>query len=583
MHFGGSTKGNIGSMTGGGKAIPRFSPARWGEAEVSRFAELTATSGQVKPTAKGNAGMVVGTTRASAIRAGVEALRQGGSALDAVCTTALAQIALSAGSTTSYAGIFFMVYHETKTARTFALDAGYNAPLAETDPLSIPSRPTPSGRTALVPGFMAGFEAAHQRFGRLPFGAQFEPAIHIAEEGFDVDPYLAWDIGFRSAVLSRSPETRSIFTREDGEFYQVGDRFRQLELAKTLRAVALEGAGHMYTGDWAQAFVNAVQEEGGKITLKDLEEYIPIWSEPLRTDYRGYEVCTTDGGVDVLEGLNLLELADPHSRYGHYTKSPEALFLLIQISRISQYISNYPEDQIGSLFPSLPFSARSRATKEHARLIWEELRSPGRLRELVGPPSALGGHSDGVLAVDADGNVAAIGHTINTGTWGTTGIFVGGISIPDSATHQQERIRKAGPGGRIRNEINPLIVLRDGKPVLASAAIGGGLHEATLQRLHNVIDFDMGLQEAMEQPIFHGPRWTDSSFEQFDAYTLIPPTGFSEQLIQGVQELGQPVILLDHKDRFESCGWWVGLSIHPETGERQGRANQTHNGWALAE
>ena len=80
-------------MTDNVKAIPKFSPARWGKAELGRFAELTATSGQVKPTATGDKGMVVGTTRASAILAGVEALRQGGSAMDAVCTTALAQIA----------------------------------------------------------------------------------------------------------------------------------------------------------------------------------------------------------------------------------------------------------------------------------------------------------------------------------------------------------------------------------------------------------------------------------------------------------------------------------------------------------
>ena len=313
-------------MTDDNKAISRFSPARWGEVELRRFAELTATSGQVKPTATGDKGMVVGTTRATAVRAGVEALRQGGNAMDAACTTALAQIALAAGSTTSYAGILFMVYHDKKTEMTLALDAGYNAPLEETDPLSIPSRPIPSGRTALVPGFMAGLQAAHQRFGRLPFAALFEPAIHFAEEGFEVDRQLAWDIHMRRSVLSRLPEARATFTREDGEFYRVGDRFRQLELSKTLRAVAQDGAGHMYTGDWARDFVNAVQEQGGKITLKDLEDYAPIWSEPLRTDYRGYEVCATKGGVDILEGLNLLELADPNSRYGHYTKSPDALY-----------------------------------------------------------------------------------------------------------------------------------------------------------------------------------------------------------------------------------------------------------------
>ena len=564
------------------RAKSRLSPARWGEAELRRFAELTATSGQFKPTAVGGKGVVVGTTRASAIRAGVEALRQGGNAMDAVCTTALAQIALAAGSTTSYAGILFMVYHHKKTSRTFALDAGYNAPLAETDPLSIPSQPVPSGRTALVPGFMAGLEAAHQRFGQLPFGTLFEPAIYFAQEGFEVDRHLARDIDLRRSVLNRLPETRDIFTTGGGGFYRLGDRFRQTELSKTLRAVAQEGAGHMYTGDWARNFVDAVQEQGGRITLRDLEDYAPAWSEPLRTDYRGYEVCATSGGVDILEGLNLLELADPNSLYGHYTKSPAALFRLIQICRVSQYISNYPEDQIARLFPSLSFGARSRATKENARIIWEELLHPEGLRELSGPLPAPGGHSDGVLAVDAEGNVSAVGHTINTNTWGTTGIFVDGVSIPDSAAYQQERIRKAGPGGRIRNEMNPLIALRNGEPVLASTAVGGGLHEATLLSLHNVLDFDMGLQEAMEQPIFHGPRWSDSSFQQFHASALVPPKGFSEELVQGVRELGQPVVVLDEENRFESCGWWDSLSIDPETGERQGRANQTHNGWALA-
>ena len=560
----------------------RFSPARWGEAELNRFTELTRTFGRPKPMARGNEGMIVGMTGALAVRAGMGALRRGGSAVDAACTTALGQIALSLGSTTSYAGILHLIYHEKTTARTYALDATYSAPLEESDPLSIPSRPTPSGRTTLVPGFMAGAEAAHRRFGKLPFAALFEPAIYIAEEGFEIYPERAWQLETRKDVLSRLQETRAIFTRQDGELYQAGDWFRQPELAKTLGAIAEKGAGHMYTGDWAQAFVNAVQKEGGKITLKDLRDYAPIWSESSRTNYRGYEICSTSG-ADILEALNLLELADLRDRYGHYTESPDALYWLIQISRIGELVSTSPEDRLKSHFPSLFFSRRSRATKEHAQVIWEKLRTPGWLQEFQGSPSSSGGHSDGVLAVDAEGNVAAISHTINTNTWGTTGIFVGGVSIPDSASIQQESVREAGPGGRIMNEMNPLIVLRDGEPLLASAAIGGGLHEATLQRLHNMIDFGMDLQESMEQPIFHGPVWTDDSFSQMDASAVVPPTGFSEELVERVRELGQPVVVLDHETRFESRGWWDGISIDPESGERQGRANRTHNGYALAE
>ena len=559
-----------------------FSPARWGEAELDRFTELTRTYGRSKPTARGNEGMIVGTTGALAIRAGAESLRQGGSAVDAACTTTLAQIALAVGSTISYAGIFHLVYHEKKTAKTYALDATYNAPLEEADPLSIPSRPTPSRRTALVPGFMAGLEAAHRRFGKLPFAALFEPAIYIAEEGFELHSGLASYLETRRDVLSRLPETRAIFTRRDGEFYQAGDLIRQPELSRTLRAVASDGASQMYSGRWAQSLVRAVQKEGGKITLKDLRNYAPIWSEATRTDYRGYDVCATDSGVDILESLNLMELAEFRGQYSHYTESPDALYWLIQISRMSELISSRPQDRLKSHFPALSFSTRSRATKEHARIIWEKLRTPDWLQEVQIPP-LRGGHSDGVLAVDAEGNVAAIGHTINTNMWGSTGIFVGGVSIPDSASYQQERVKEAGPDGRIRNEMNPLIVLRVGQPVLASAAIGGGLHEATLQRLHNVIDFGMDIEESIDQPIFHGPLWTNDSFSLFDAAAAVPPAGFSERLVQGVRELGQPVVVLDHENRFESRGWWVGITIDSGSGERQGRANRTHNGYALAE
>ena len=253
-------------------------------------------------------GFYEGITYAFAIRAGLEAVRQGGSAVDAVCSSALAQIALGVGSATSYAGIFHLIYHEKKTARTFALDAAYNAPLEEADPLSIPSRPTPSGRTALVPGFMAGVEAAHNRFGRLPFSSLFEPAIYVAQEGFEVYQLLAWWIQDRKDILSRLPETRAVFTKENGELYQRGDRFSQPEFAKTLGAIAREGAGHMYTGEWGQAFVSTVQEEGGKITLKDLRDYAPIWYEPSRTNYRGYEVCSTGSAEISVESQEVVRV-----------------------------------------------------------------------------------------------------------------------------------------------------------------------------------------------------------------------------------------------------------------------------------
>src|SRR6266849_3759278 len=116
----------------------RISPAHWGEAERKRFMELEHTWGQPKPLARGRKGMVVGHTGAFAIRAGVEALRQGGSAMDAAVTTVLAQVALAGGSYISYAGTMNLAYYEAETGKVHTLDAGYGVPRAETDPHSIP-------------------------------------------------------------------------------------------------------------------------------------------------------------------------------------------------------------------------------------------------------------------------------------------------------------------------------------------------------------------------------------------------------------------------------------------------------------
>ena len=263
----------------------------------------------------------------------------------------MVQIVEAAGSYVSFAGIFSMVYYEASTKQFHYLNAGFNTPIEETDPLSIPKMDPltgggpPSGRTALVPGFMAGVQAARDRFGKLPMARIVEPAIALADDGFEVDPQLVAWIAFRKGVLGRLPETKRVFTRADGAFYGLGDRFRQPELAATLRRVAEQGAGVMYTGDWAHHFVDAVRRDGGKITLRDLESYRATWEAPIETTYRGARVVvpgySSQGGVDTVESLNLLELAGL-GRSGLPTRSSESLFWLMQIAN-DQLLTFAPE------------------------------------------------------------------------------------------------------------------------------------------------------------------------------------------------------------------------------------------------
>ncbi len=523
--------------------------------------------------AEGREGVVVGLSGRQAVHAGLEILQQGGSATDAALATAMVQVVEAGGSFVSFAGILSMTAYDATTGQVSFLNAGYNTPLAETNPLSIPRfdpatlRGTASGRTALVPGFLAGVEAAHQRFGVLPFARVVAPAIALAEEGFPIDPLFAGFLTLRREVLGRLPATRRVFTRPDGSPYGLGDRFRQPELAATLRRVAADGPAFLTTGDWGRQFVAAVRQDGGVLTVRDLEAYRPTWESPLETTYGATQVfapgfSATGGGVDAIEALNLLEQAGLE-RLVPPTQAAERLFWLAQITD-NQGFATAPE-LAARRFPGQDFTPRARATKAHARWVWERMRE-GKWPYAPAPARVQGrpGHSSGVVAVDRRGNVAALTHTSNAAIWGNTGLFVGGISIPDSGSFQQEAIRQAGPGRRLPDPMCPLIATRAGKPILASSAIGGGLHQRNIQVYANILAFEMDAQAAVDAPAFLLPAWTgDRSVVQVSAGS------FDAALLDGLAALGQPCRVVPPAEQAMLAGYWIGIQLDPISGRRR--------------
>jgi gamma-glutamyltranspeptidase/glutathione hydrolase len=526
--------------------------------------------------AEGKNGIVVGLTGPRAVHAGLELLKQGGSAADAAMATAMTQVVEAAGSYISFAGILSMTYYDAASGQVHFLNACYNTPLEEKDPLSIPKMDpmggavVPSGRTALVPGFLAGVQAAHDRFGNLPFARVVEPAIALAEDGFEVDALLAAYLQTRKDVLSRLPETKAVFTKGNGQFYERGDRFRQPELARTLREVAAHGAAFVYHGAWAQRFVAAVRRDGGLLTARDLESYRVIWEQPLETTYRGARVCAPGlsslGGVDTLEALNLLELADLKTQ-GRPTESPASLFWLMQITN-NQNVSFSPA-RVAQNYPGRDLSPQARVTKASARWVWERMQK-GEWPFAIPPRASAPDrprHSSGVVAADRWGNVAAVTHSINTVLWGNTGIFVGGISIPDSAAFQQSAIQEAGPGRRLPDPMSPLIITRDGKPILASTAIGGGLHQRNVQVLANILEFGMDAQAAVDAPAFLSPEWSSSGDQ-----AQVAAGAFPAQVLDGVRAMGQSIKELSPTARGLFVGYWAGIQIDPKTGRYQAAA-----------
>ena len=566
-----------------------LAPSRWSDEEQHRWWAIQQAPLPGNPPAQGAHGAVSTALHALASRVGLEALRQGGSAMDAALATALTQIVLAGGAVISFFGILHLLHYDAATGETTSLNASWNTVLGEDDPLSIPGNVNPgadtmaemmgdaepSGRTALVGGFMRGLEDAHRRYGKLPFARLFEAAIELADDGFAVSPGLARYIASRERDLARLPETRAIFYKADGSTYKEGDHFRQPALAETLRRIAAEGADYMYSGEWAARCVAAIQADGGKMTMEDLERYEPIWSEPIIVD-RGDRTLSLlgepcEGSVALVEALNLATAAGLRDR-PHWSKSGDSLVRIAKSCSAIGIGYGRSQSEQEALCPGTDMSRASRLTQDNANVLWSVLdtRSPVTFR-------AQQAHSDDVVAIDADGNMVSLCHSINCLTWGRTAIVVDGISIGDPASYMQIKVAATPRGAQLPNPIELGLILKDGKPEIAWSSMGVGLHYQTTMSLLNVIDHGMTIVEAADAarlllPLAPGSDVTKPILRVIDGE-------FPDHVLA---ETGLDIRRVAPVDARFAQGLWVAIQRDTETGALTAISPSYTNGQAAA-
>lgn len=568
-----------------------LSPRTWPKGEYQRLMAAQDVDRTRAGHAQGRNGAVTVAYNGLAARAGLEALKRGGTAADAALTTALMQVALTAGAPVSYFGIMSFVYYDARTGQVTTMNAEWNTVRGETEPLTIPGgydlssregqrgRGAPSGRTVLVGGFMKGVEEAHRRFGRLPFASLFGPSIHVARTGMPVTADLADQLAFRQADLARLPETRATFLKPDGSTYARGELFRQPALADTLEKVAAEGAGYMYGGPWGERLVRAVQADGGKLTIDDLKAYRVIWADPLVADIgRGYTLKTSPlpnaGGIALVEAQNLARAAGL-DRAPHWTRSSDSLRKALDITQ--QFSAGFlPADMLAKIYPGMDFSPAGRLTMAHAEELWKRMQAGAKLANWTPLPDGPK-HSDDVVVIDREGNIAAITHSINTIMWGKTAIAVGGISIGDPASFQQAQVAAVKPGGRLPAPTETGILFRDGKPVLGFASMGAGLHHKTFQALLNVTAFGMTVEQAINTPDFFFPR-IDLKTGQLTVQ--VPETGFDRAILDGTGYAWKAIP--NAEARLAGEGKWVAISRDPATGRLDAASHNRNNSDAFA-
>jgi gamma-glutamyltranspeptidase / glutathione hydrolase len=523
-------------------------------ADPERLA-IEAREAAVFPTAtrtiQGDKGLVSGSASPIAVEAGAKVLREGGTAADAAIATAFAQVTTMLGANVSFAGVAQLVYYEARTGRVHAMDAGWGSWRGETSPATIPDAdlslvtgmapPANAsgalGRKMLVPGFMAGMEAMHRRFGKLRFPRLLEPSIWYAEKGVPVTPLLAGYFSIATGPLQKTESGRA-FALPGGASPKFGSRFVQPELARLLRAVAKDGSRHMYGGAWAQRYVETVRGAGGAATLAEMRAYAPSWGEPLRYNSAGATVAgpaaTNTSGCAVLEALNLID------RSGSAREGTEAFRTTALALRTAIYGHYGPAAAAFEKRAGVGGTCAARVTPEYGAA------AAPAMEEMLGAevPTDPGHHSASVVAVDRWGNVAALVHSSNTAVWGDSGLVLGGVPLPVPASIYRHLLTVIAPGSRLPSDMTPIILLERGKPVAAVAAIGSSVVPETLRLVSALRSADADLAALAGAPPLL-LNYEQIGMPLLARDELVPARRYPAEMLEALRKRGLPIREVD--------------------------------------
>tara|TARA_Y100001934_G_scaffold69151_2_gene85844 strand:+ start:14653 stop:16407 length:1755 start_codon:yes stop_codon:yes gene_type:complete len=468
---------------------------------------------------------MVSAQEAIATRIGVDVLRQGGNAIDAAVAVGFA-LAVTLPRAGNLGGGGFMIVHEAKTGKTHAIDYRETAPAGATRNMFLDKNGEYDREKAVgthfsagVPGTVAGLAIALEKFGTMTLAELIRPALHLARNGIAVSPGLRESLTrSRQKKLARWPASRDIFFKPDGTVFEVGERWRQRDLAVTLELIAKRGPSAFYFGEIAGKLVRDMAKHGGLITRNDLASYRPIIREPVRGIYRGYEIYSmpppSSGGVHLIQMLNVMENFDI-AGMGH--NSAASIHVMTEAMKFAYADRSWHMGDPG--FWKVPVTKLT--SKSYAMTIGQLIDvNKARTASQIGPGDLKrheGRNTTHFSVMDRKGNVVSNTYTINL-AYGSgivakgTGILwnneMDDFSAKPGVANSFGLIGGAAnaiePGKRPLSSMTPTIVFKNGQPLLATGSPGGSrIITTVLQVVSNVIDHKMDIGRATAVPRFH--------------------------------------------------------------------------------
>jgi gamma-glutamyltranspeptidase/glutathione hydrolase len=489
--------------------------------------------------------MVV-SAREEASKIGVEIMKQGGNAFDAMIATDLA-LAVCYPFAGNIGGGGFMVYRTAK-GEVGALDYREKAPMAAFKEMYLdkngditPNKSTLGALSVGVPGTIAGLFAIHQKLGSLPFHQLIQPAIDLAKKGVVVTENQA--VSFKYAINDFQKANQK--TIELAYPWKAGDSIKYLKLAATLERIRDYGKDEFYKGKTAELLVDYLNNLGGIITKEDLANYEAKWREPIVFDYKNHKIISmtlpSSGGICLAQILKSVEPYDL-KKLGHNS---------------TQYIQLLTEAQRRAYADRAHFLGDTDFVNVPIKQLLDDDYIKNRMRDFSWEKASKSSEiSHGNIQliesdetthysiVDAFGNAVAVTTTLN-GAYGSKvyveegGFFLNNemddFSVKPGVANMFGLVgaeaNAIAPQKRMLSSMTPTIVEKNGKLLMVLGSPGGSqIITSVLQNILNVVDFKMSMQESVSKPRFHH-QWLPD-------YIKMEPNGFNHQIKISLQQKG---------------------------------------------
>lgn len=533
-------------------------------------------------------GMVVSTSDVAS-EVGVSVLKKGGNAIDAAVATAFA-LAVTHPSAGNIGGGGFLVFMNNE-GNTTTIDFREKAPLAATKDMFLDEKGELirnenhlSAKAIGVPGTVAGLYKAHSTYGKLPWAELVQPAIDLAEKGFEMN----WSLFFAAERFERDkdrfPMMDRYFRNNSGDIIRPGETWTQPELAETLAAIRDKGHDGFYKGKVAKKIAAFMKKNGGIITTKDLAKYQAIEREPIKGTFKGYDIYSmpppSSGGVALVEMMNIMEQVDFEKVEFNST---EYVHMVAETMR--RAFADRAEHMGDSDFnPDLPLTQLT--SKEHAKKLYESIdleKASVSDSTKFGQLYAGGNNTTHFSVMDKDGNAVSLTYTLEQG-YGSKLVAeelgfifnneMGDFNPVPGVTNTRGQIGTKPnlivPEKRMLSSMTPTIVAKDGRSYLVIGSPGGRtIINTVFQTVLNVLAYDMRIDKAIEAMKIHHQWFPDRIIYEKDllspdtrrnlekmGHELTPRSGLG--VLMGITYDAENKRMVGHSDSRSGQGKAVG-------------------------